>query len=174
MLKAHITALRDTPQYADAFIYVYIEANMSWISVDMIADVLLGHDTKQRTVVVQQDPGKNERFGVWTGPAEKENYAAGLQRVLVDNLLFFAENMVGGHQARDKQNLMQQLSVYRKEVKAPTEPIHGKYKTSFGGKSQGQKDDLAMALQICLHWMCKTRTSSNFLSEARKHGWSRY
>lgn len=170
MLTAHIQNLRNVPQFAEAFIFVYIEANMSWLSADMVARILMQFD---RVVVAQKDPSPQNRFGVWTGPSEKENYASGLQRVLVDDLLCFADVMIGANQEKDVKELMDQLAVYRKEIKAPTDLMHGSHKIAYGAKSHGRKDDLALALQICLYWMSLTRIDPEFLQLAAQHGWTR-
>ncbi len=170
MIDAHFQMLYDTPRYKDAWAFVAAEANMSYLDVDMIENILKKFP---RVIMLRQDSSKLNRAGVWTGPHEKENYAAGLQRTLVNNMLYFAEDMVGGHLERDKNELLKQLSLYRKEVKAPPEPMHGTYKVTYGGKSHGCKDDLAMSLQICLYWMLRTRISQDFRDRAKKMGWTR-
>jgi hypothetical protein len=166
VLTTHVRSLRQKKSYADAWIYVYIEANMSWLSADLVAGIL---QTFHKVKVVSMDASKHQRYGVWTGNNEKENYAATIQKLLRDHTLFFAKDLIGENLVRDLESLYRQLRVFRKETRAPADAAFGKWVTVWTGKSPNQKDDLCMALQIWGYWMNVKRSEQDFVEWAQQH-----
>lgn len=172
MLTDHIEAIQRHNKYQYAQIFVYIEANMSYLSADAVRDRL---SVYPRVTCVREDANvKLDRVGVWTGKYEKENYAYNLQRLLQDNQLFFAIDLIGRHPAMDVAALFDQLAVFRREVKERPDLVFTKLHAEWTGKSHGRKDDLALALQICLYWLMRQRCKPEFRDIAKEYGWAQY
>ncbi len=167
MILDHIAAIRAQTMYRNALIYLYIEANMSWITADYVAG-LTRRDGN--IVVASHDSSKYQRYGVVTGAAEKENYAATLIRLLMDNLLYLAERIIGAQVKEDVANLLNQFGLFRREVRAPVDVAHGKWIFSWTGKSPGKKDDLILALMICIYWMERQLQTDEHREWARQFG----
>jgi hypothetical protein len=169
MVVGHLKSLRAVKAYQGAHIYLFIEANMSWLSADFVAGYTRQHD--DNLSVVSADASKHHRPGVWTGPTEKENYTAALISLLQDNRLYFAKNTTSERLAEHQLDLKRQLTVFRKEIKAPVDQVFGRFTVAFSGKAPGKKDDLVLALQICLYWMGRQRGNTDFLAYAKSRHW---
>lgn len=172
MIEAHFHKLRSIRQYANAFIYVYIEANMSFIGADFLHN-LISVPEFAPLEVVSEDKTSLQRPGVWTGETEKEFYAKTLQHVLSDGMLSYAhdDQFVSQDPVNVKNLLVQQLRTYRKETKLVGDPAFGKLRVSYSGKSSGKKDDMSMVLQIALGQANKKRISADYRATAEAHGW---
>lgn len=168
MVERHLTQLRADPRYQYALIYVYIEANLSWVTAHDLAQLCM--QQKYYPVLVKSyDTTKENRYGVWTGETEKEMYVMEMRRALNEGALCYAEDLNSSEPAAIKKDVMGQLEVYRRNVKY-TEGSE-KVKVSYTGKSSGRKDDLAIILQMLLYWSHVTRCSHEYLEAASANGW---
>lgn len=176
MLDKHVVFLRKFPEYKDATIFLYVEANMSWITADRICEMFArDHERYGMVVPVSEGngPGNGSAFGVWTGPGEKESYATGLRYTMSDGALSYAEHMSCTNPTGTKQILEEQMSRLRQEVKTPVDPAFQSFKIAFTGKAHNVRDDLCMSLQIALHGLRKQRASKRFIGWATQHGFDR-
>lgn len=123
---------------------------MSYIQADGVAEHMVRFFSPVHAL--SRDNSKLRRVGVYTGPTEKELYVTELQHRLQTGTLRRAEQLVGGNPENDWSELLTQLGSFRRTIRPPHEPAFSKYAVSFSGKGTGAKDDLAMALQIALHW----------------------
>ena len=170
MIINHFQELRKHPQYRDAYIYAYIEANMSYIDAGRISDLLHSQKGLGEIEVVSFD--KDKRYGVWTTPERKHEMAVHAQQLLATRSVRLAQDIIGQNPEETLSMFFDQLNNYRKEIKNPADYIHGKFTFSYGGKSSGKKDDLAMAWQIALYWSYVMMTSSQTYNQtAIARGW---
>ncbi len=172
MLEQFILKARSYRTYRDAHIFLFIEANMSFISADMLA-TFLQNPRFGSVEAVSLDPKNKNRYGVWTGETEKERYADSMERALANGQLCYSSEMTGNAVTlpQNKMALEQQLGWFRREVLEPKNPAFGKNKVVFTGKSAGKKDDMVLALQIALYHLEKLKMTQRFIEMARMNGW---
>jgi hypothetical protein len=168
MVTNHIHKLKSQKEYEHAYIYVFIESNLSHLSADMVGEMLLKQFTK--VVVVSEDSSPDKRYGVLTTNPVKKNMADGLLRVMIDPLLCFATNVISEDLARNRKNLVDQLGVYRKEVELP-KTAFGRIKETYTGKSPGRQDDLAIVTQMATYWGACQRMKPDFIAFGKLSGW---
>ena len=167
MIDAHYLKLMHHPRYRQCRIRVYIEANMSFIDADRVADRLRLPCFAGRIEVVRFD--SKGRYGIWTTPDKKECYAMQLQ-ISIPRARFahgddFLSQVDDGH----KPEVFKQLKNFRREVEAPKNgassgALH--YRTHITGKSTGEKDDWAMVYGILLHHMWRDVTHNEVFLNA--------
>lgn len=172
MIKDHCVQLRSKPAFRRALFVFFLEANMSYVATNRL-NAMLDVPAIQ-PVHVERDRKNPARFGIWTGQAEKEAYVDRMVDALVDNSLCFAKNMVGQNLAKDRGDLLKQMSKFRREVKPPSDFMFGTAKVAYSGKSSSQKDDLILAVQIALFWGHNKRIDSRFVDFCSSKGWSVY
>jgi hypothetical protein len=148
-------------------IYVYIEANLSFVSANQIKQ-LIEPQSLYPIVVKSFDPKNDGRCGVWTGDTEKELYAIEMQRALSDGALVYADSFITSDDHM-REEVRAQLEVYRREVRVT--PGTGKLKVIYTGKSHGRKDDVAIVMQMLLYWSRVTRESTEYMEAAESNGW---
>lgn len=169
MIKGHLQKLQAHPRYGQAHKFSFIEANMSYIGADQVADWCYPF---QPMSVESRDPSPRGRVGVWTGPYEKEAYAWRLRDIVEDDLLFFAADLIGENVLRDKTNLISQMRKFRMERLEPNDVTFGKFKYAYSGKtSGGEKDDLVLSLMIAIHWGDRKRDDVQFRAWAKERGY---
>jgi hypothetical protein len=167
MVEKHLSDLRADPRYMYAVIYVYIEANLSWVTANDMARLCM--QPRFYPVIVQSfDTSKDMRYGVWTGPAEKEMYTNEMKRALSDGAIAYADDFISSDR-EVKSEVRSQLEVYRRSVKF-TEGSE-KASVTYTGKSSGRKDDLAIVLQMLLYWSRVVRCSSEYAEASVLNGW---
>lgn len=166
MIETHMTKLRNDSRYRHAVIFVYIEANMSFVTASQIRDIVM-QPCFYPVIVQTYDQSKEQRTGVWTGPPEKELYANELKRALADGAISFADQFLTENPAV-RSELRDQLEVFRREVKMSPQ---GKRTVEFTGKSPGRKDDLCIVLQMLLYWSRVMRESGEYMQMAEANGW---
>lgn len=159
--------IRQDPRYAFAVIFVYIEANLSWVTANDMARLCM----QQRfypTIVKSYDTTKAQRYGVWTGESEKEMYSNEMKRALGDGAIAYADDFIS-QDVNVKSEVRSQLEVYRRNVKF----VEGseKARVTYTGKSSGRRDDLAIVLQMLLYWSRYNRSSREYLQTAAENGW---
>jgi hypothetical protein len=166
MFEDHLTKLRSDSRYKNALIYVYIEANMSYIDANEVRKVL--EQPQFYPVIVKSfDPTTEERAGVWTGPPEKQLYAMELKRALSDALLVYADNLITNDPGV-KTEIKNQLEVFRRDVKITPQ---GKRTIEYTGKSSNRKDDMCLVLQMMLYWSNEMRESHEYIKASETNGW---
>lgn len=151
MLVRHCHDLRRHDAYRDAVILLIVEANMSYLDADRVANLF--QQVASPVHVLSRDQNRARRPGIWTGAVEKELYVNSLVNVLRMKGLGRTASLLGSHPETDWHLLLTQLSMFRRETRSPTDPRFGRFVTTFSGKAgAGQRDDLAMALQMAVHW----------------------
>lgn len=151
-------------------IYVYIEANLSWVTANDIANICL-HKDNYPIQVMSYDPTKDQRFGVWTGKSEKEWYAREMKQALASGTLMYAEDFITAEpkavaikgEIRDQLQLYRRIVTYKDGDDQPT--------VTYSGKGGGRKDDLAIVLQMLLWWSKLNRASHEYKEAAHHNGW---
>lgn len=153
MITQNIEQIRSTPEYRDAFILMYIEANMSPLHANAVRR-LVSTPRYSPIHVLEYEKDHELRPGVITGAVQKEEGARHLARELFRNQLVVAENLITTDEKAAVRDLADQMRQFREELKIPTDAIHGTVKRSYTGKSsQGNKrDDRVVALQLSLYW----------------------
>lgn len=168
MMYSHMKKLRST--YPKAYILVYPESNMSWVTSDGIRDLLAASEL-QPLEVVHRIENKETRYGVWTDANVKRDAAYSVQRSLMSGSLCYASGFVSLDDAGSRTKLHNQLKFFRDEVKEPADQVFGKFRNELSGKAPGKKDDLVTCLQLVAHWSYKQRTDPAFIQKARLNGW---
>lgn len=149
-LWEHYRRARVSPYYKRSRYIVMPETNNDWGKGDDYAKVA-AIALRDNMEVVSGDTDK-ERCGkgVYTTKAIKEEGCRILQEALNNNFIHFAENIVSGNVAADKNELLAQLSRFRRVADEPTS-VHAEARTTLTGKGPGGvQDDLASGLQILL------------------------
>lgn len=169
MIKNHLAKLQAHPRYGSAHKFAFIEANMSYIGADQVADWCYPH---QPLSVESRDPSPRGRVGVWTGPFEKEAYAWRLRDIVEEDALYFAADLIGENAEKDKATLLSQMRKFRMERMEPKDVTFGKFKYAYSGKtSGGEKDDLVLSLMIAIHWGDRKRDEVQFRAWAKERGY---
>lgn len=159
--------LRAVPAYQTAMIYVYIEANLSFVTANRIK-AIVNKPCFYPIQVQSFDPSTEERAGVWTGEVEKQLYTIELQRALADGALYYASNFVTQGDVKEvKSEVKEQLENFRREVTL----VNGKMKVVYTGKTGTRKDDLCLVVQMLLHWSRENRLSDEYAQAATANGW---
>ena len=177
MIRRFLQALQDHPLYSGATKFDFIEANMSYISANLVAswcrEAKYGHH-----VVESRDSSPRGREGVWTGAYEKEAMAWKLRERLGNDTLCYALDMLNQTEQpasieRHKTMLTAQLRQYRMERVEPSDVTFGKYKYAYTGKTAGgEKDDMYMALVLGDYWGDIKRSEPAHRAWAQGHGFT--
>lgn len=149
MIEAHYLALRESATYAHSRVHVYIEANMSFITADEIVKRLqMNPKLLHFLEFARYDPGKSDRYGVWTSPHSKKAYAVGMQR-FIPTLTFARELLSGAGEAEKlRTKLVEQFKNFREEID-PVQRGTSLFATvRYTGKSAGKCDDMVLSTQI--------------------------
>lgn len=169
MVRGHIRALKDHPVYGQAKLVVFIEANMSYISADWIADKIRLETSN--LIIESRDPSSRNRIGVWTANFEKEAYAWTLRSIVENDNLYFASQMIGEKLDKDIVELESQFRQFRMERREPADPGFDKFRYAYTGKTTGgTKDDLLLALMIATYWDKRKREETDFIEFCCENG----
>jgi len=156
--------------FQSSHIFIYIESNMSFITADWISHKCRAREF-QPVHVESKDKSDLHRPGVWTGANEKHLYAEHLKVLLNNDSLDVYRHLCGAHAKKDFATLLEQMKVYRKEIKPAETPFQAP-KVTHGGKSEGKKDDLVMTLQMVHYWATLNRKSERYRLMAHNYGWA--
>jgi hypothetical protein len=170
MVVSHLQTLEAMPQCKGAYKHIIIEANMSYISADLVATWCR---RKQFTnmIIDSKDSTDRGRVGVWTGAYEKEAYSYMLRDQIKEMNLFFSSYLFGKEIEKAKREFMSQLRTFRLERQDPSDPSFGKYKYSFTGKTKGgNKDDMVLAVMMAIYWGTRKRENPQFITWAKQYG----
>ncbi len=145
---------------------MFIEANADYVHANRLS-VEFSASEFQPILFECKDPADKGRVGVRSGAAEKFLYVQQLTSVLVDRTLCWNDRLFAPFRedtrfGDTKTQLVEQLKRYRRVISTPDDVAFGKFKESYTGKSAGEKDDLCMSLQICLHYSRVKRNDSSF------------
>lgn len=180
MIDAHFAQLRANPRYRNSYIVLCLESNMGG---SVVADRMGSH--LSRTFgpmwVRNHDPKGKGLIGIWTDHGMKESYTNTLENMMSNNLVHSVPerefittncNKVTGDKEPGKvlEKLYKQLAQYRKETSYKDDKPFLIPKTIITGKAPQQKDDLAFALSMSVHWNVQTRKESSFIRFAASHG----
>lgn len=180
MITAHYVKIRQHPQYKHAMIRVYIEANMSFINADHIAQYLQTTPGLQGDLfkVVRFDPQDQGRFGIWTTPASKEKWVLELKRCIDGMQTVKAEHFISSMEPselvpdvsqRQVDLLCEQLERYRLIMATPkgkpedSMQLYPRFTST--GKSAGKTDDRVAVAGIGLVCMMADCFSNSTLSD---------
>jgi hypothetical protein len=172
-MHKHMQGLRANPKYTNAMVFLYIEANMSWLTTDDYSLEL--QKAYWPMTIVTEDPKKApegawKRPGVLTTKNEKELYVSHIQNLLSMDNLRIAKDLYSETPSEIVQKLYTQLDNFRREIIVPKDP-NGVYKTVLGGKSIDCKDDIVFAVGIGTSFALKQRLSQNYLALKRANNW---
>ncbi len=174
MVRFHLRSIRRNHLYEQALIVVFIEAQADYVHANRLS-VEFSASEFGSIMFESKDSSDKGRVGVRSGPAEKYLYVQQLTQVLKEGTLNWAEPMLPYY--RDdmrygdrKTQLVDQIKRYRRVVSTPDDAAFGKFKETYTGKSSGEKDDLCMALQICLHYSRCKRRDPAFRDICQRHG----
>lgn len=153
MLIDHFTQLQGMPQYAKSKHYVYIEAVANFDSVHQKSVLLEGY-FKPNVKCVRRDRSSLNRYGVYTGKAEKNIYNLAMKNLLAQNRVYWANVFTTlDNKTRDmKERFYKELEQIRLEAieeKVEGSTVEGAklYITGKGGGG-ARKDDLWAAFCI--------------------------
>jgi hypothetical protein len=166
----HMRALRKLPDMEGVCLIVYIEANMSWIEADRLS-LLCTQPALQPVIVESRDPKGKHRAGVVTDEHNKVGYVSGLQCLLQEQRITYAQDIASRDVHECKKELETQMRAFKRAVKVPDQPEHQKYHVALTGKGYGRKDDLVMALMMACYWSFVTIHDSAFADSCTKRGW---
>ncbi len=174
MVRFHLRSIRRNPIYEGALIVVFIEAQADYVHANRLS-VEFSAPEFQPIMFESKDPADKGRVGVRSGPAEKYLYVQQLTQVLQDQKLVWADPMLPFYRedmryGDRKTQLIEQIKRYRRVVSTPDDAAFGKFKETYTGKSSGEKDDLCMALQICLHYSWCKRIDPVFRDLCHRRG----
>jgi hypothetical protein len=174
----------------DMAIIIFIEANMSWLGASHVKRILMPDVTDRDDQLYYQqlmrltknrgldpvwvwnlNPTAKGAPGVITGEQQKVRGADDLATVLIQDNLRMAKEFVSADEKGYYHALREQMQHYRKEIKTPADPIFGKTKIAYTGKSSGRKDDLVISLQLAILWSNVCPRHEQFCAIASANGW---
>ena len=166
----HLMRIRRSDRYRNATIVIYIEANMSWIEVDRVAQICSSPQLGP-VIIESSDTSSRNRLGVTTTEANKAAYVSGLMHILQDGKIQYASPLLSKDPDRAKRLLESQLRQFRRTVKTPRDTTFQQGRVSYTGKSARTQDDLAMVLMMAIYWGYLTRAKPEFIERMTVNGW---
>lgn len=168
LMKSHLAKLKRT--YKRSIIFLYIEANMSWISADRLANC--AQEVSKDIRIVSRDRKGLNRPGVETTSLEKRLYTDAIRESLSSEALVYARDFIcesDDKKISNQMKLEEQLGQFREIVIPSTdENVKNRPKIEFSGQG---KDDTVFALGIALYNGRITREDPEYQKEAREQGW---
>lgn len=168
LMKSHLAKLKRV--YPRSTIFLYIEANMSWISADRMATCAI--DVSRDIRIVSRDRKGLNRPGVETTSLEKRLYTDAIREALSSEALVYARDFVCESPEKKVANqakFEEQLGLFREIVIPSTdENVRNRPKIEFSGQG---KDDTVFAAGIALYNGRITREDPDYQKEAREQGW---
>ena len=164
MIRQHINGLRRFKRYTNAQIVVWIEANYGGhLNADGYANIF----NEFPNVRVMREDAKSKqtgyaRFGVWTGPTEKQNFVNNMYYNLMNGIVRFAESMVGENTVKQKSSLLDQLGAFRRVVKKIPDPLWHDAPVCHTGKFNNKQDDRALTFMLASWWELVFRKNGNY------------
>jgi len=172
MLMSHFDRLEKIPEYQNAYVFVYIESNMSYISADRFQRGLKNRGHGSLTLeFVDRDPQGKGRAGVRTEDNVKEAMVLDLKRDLSNGAIQLARSFVSADENNILNKLQRQLKQFRKVPRGTHDPANGKISFRFTGKMSGQPDDIAFCLMMTNYYGRITQLSEQYRHMAAANGW---
>jgi hypothetical protein len=174
LMQAHMERLRSRYVFRDSHIFLYGESQMSTYTVEIIKDIVCQPRFGSTQCVDEFRQGRM-RPGVTTNDEDKERYAKSLATLFSNGWISYAtdENFISEDAQDNKEEMLKQLRIYRREEFLVKNAQSGEYKKKvvYSGKGSGMKDDLAMDLQIAVGQSLKMRASPAYQQLALQRGW---
>lgn len=171
LIYGHLANLRKIPQFRQAMILVYIEANMSWIEADRVKHVCLQPELQPLHVISHDKEG---RTGVLTTAQNKEAYVfTALDLMRTDRLSYVADHQFttqAESQADIKEALTIQLRGFKRKREESKRPEFTPARVAMSGKSAHCKDDILMALMFVLYFPSLTLSNRELMAGFKQLG----
>ena len=166
VLKEHVTEL--TKMYPRALIFEYIEANLSYLGANRMANItrrISPHNIR----VESKDPTPKARDGIWTGENEKYQYATAIAHALSVGSLCYADDscFVSRNPVEVKDKFEKQLAQFRRITSPNPNPAFQKAKVTYSGEG---KDDTVIVCGMCLYFSFDKRNSEEYNQIAQASG----
>lgn len=166
VLVNHVTEL--TKMYPRALIFDYIEANMSFVEADRMANIckkISPHNIR----IESQDPKGKGRSGIWTGENEKYQYATAIRHSLTVGSICYADDscFISRDVIKAKEKFENQLGTFRRITSPNTNPAFKKAKVTYSGEG---KDDTVIVCGMCMYFSYEKRNSKEYEQIAQAAG----
>lgn len=160
LMQRHLKQLKT--KYQRAVIFLYIEANMSYLTADRMAEAAKSVSSDIR--IVCRDSKGLGRPGVVTGENEKRLYTDAISEALSSEALVYAKDFISDNTAQNQAKFEEQLQLFRRVVKVSTDDnAFAKAKVTWSGLGH---DDTVMCVGIMLLFSRLTRQSPEYQKEA--------
>jgi hypothetical protein len=173
MLQSHVKRFDtlDVTQSKRPIKYIYIESNNDALASDHVAGSIVQLDV-QNTRIESRDPKNIGRVGVWTHPSSKKIYNDLLVWIMSEGRLRISETLISANPEGRIKELLQQMRCFRREQESEADNalFQDNIKVRYGAKGGGMKDDLLLALMICIRWMIEKRSDLSYIQEANLKG----
>lgn len=148
----HYREIRKHDLYARTPIVVFFESNSDWTrSGRGLTDIVT---VIPNVEVARHHIGNVSYPGVLTTPTSKPAGATALQRLLYDERLHFATQMISTDPEKHRRQLLEQLRNTDRNRRPPKDPAMQKTRESISGKDNtGAKDDISTSLHQCYYHM---------------------
>jgi hypothetical protein len=147
MIKKDLECIRSNHIFRPSLLVIVVEANHCFLRAMQIAEPLTVY--KPCHVYSQDTCAPNlRRVGVWVTDTDKVRFISQLNAALTRRKVMTHSPYYGS--AESRHTLVQQACDYRRILKVTNEET----KVRYGGKDNGKKDDIIMALLIGYYYMC--------------------
>lgn len=154
MIHRHLLGLRDARSpYRDSHLFVFVEANMSWLHADEVRQMLESDSRYGPLRIESSDRSGRQRPGVITTENNKQGFVHCLRHPLMLGHLRHAEYAVSQDIQAARTVLHDQIRHFRRNVKEAANPEYGQAaRVAYTGKTHTRKDDLVLALMMAMFW----------------------
>jgi hypothetical protein len=164
MLIQHMKSLRAYSKTKNSVIVFVVEKNMSNISANAYASKVRQFPP---FIIHSDEKGSDATAGITLDHNLKEFYVTQMRVALDKRLIKLGTHIVGHKTVDDLATLKRQMSLYSRIVKEPND-IHGVTKETLTAKGgQGQKDDLCIAIQMCVSFSQTIGRDNAYIQYAR-------
>lgn len=172
MILGHFANIERFPEYNNAYCFVYIESNMSYITADLYQNIIRERGASNLHVeFVDRDPHNRGRAGVRTEDTTKEAMVLDLRRELSNGGIQLARSFVSSNEPVVLDKLQRQLKAFRKVPRSTHNPDAGVISFRYSGKGTGQPDDLAFILMSTAYYSRSQVFTEHYQKMARLNGW---
>lgn len=159
VVHRHLADLRNSHAFRASLITLFVEANMSWIEADRVKK--LASDPLLQPLYMPAFNSKNLP-GVITTEHNKIAYVDTLRRLLEDESIGFATEMISARPLELKKQLMEQMRMFRRVVQKPRNEEAQSSRVFMTGKGNNRKDDLLLALMMAVYFSRVARNDDKF------------
>lgn len=172
MVTDHFKRIQNTDIYKGALMIVFVEANMTWIGADAIAEMLHA-EFRHNVFVVEKDPTGNGRLGVVTTDQSLESGVQLMSRSLnrgEHGCITWATPFVSAEPMKQKREFIKEAQQYMQNFRKLGDDVFGMAKMRYSGKGGGKKDDRITSAHQCLHHIEDSLGQSDFRSMLTQRG----